>query len=141
MRFWDSSAIVPLLVFEKETQECIRALRSDQEVMVWTMSKVEVFSTLCRRFREGSLKEIDFDSAKKRMNEFFDMAFEVISVPKVKERALRFLQVHILRTADALQLAAVLVATREDTLKLQIMSFDERLTQAAKREGFIVNPK
>lgn len=141
MRFWDSSAIVPLLVFEKETQECIRALRSYQEVMVWTMSKVEVFSALCKRFREGSLKEIDFDSAKKRMNEFSDMAFEVISVAKVKERALRLLQVHTLRTADALQLAAVLVATREDTLKLQIMSFDERLTQAAKREGFIVNPK
>jgi predicted nucleic acid-binding protein len=141
MRFWDSSAIVPLLVLEKETEECIRAFRSDQEVMIWTMSKVEVFSALCKRFREGSLKEIDFDSAKKRMNEFFDMAFEVISVTKVKDRALRLLQVHTLRAADALQLAAVLVATREDTLKLQIMSFDEKLAQAAKREGFIVNPK
>jgi len=140
MRFWDSSAIVPLLVLEEETEECIRAFRSDQEVMVWTMSKIEVCSALCRRFHEGSLKENDFDSARKRMNEFFDVAFEIISVAKVKDRALRLLQVHKLSAVDALQLAAALVSTQEDTLKLQIMSFDERLSQAAKREGFIVNP-
>jgi predicted nucleic acid-binding protein len=140
MRFWDSSAIVPLLVLEKETEQCIRAFRSDKAVMVWTMSKVEVFSALCRRFREGALKEIDFDSAKKRMNDFFDMAFEIISVPKVKDRALRLLQVHPLRAADAMQLASVLVATQEDTSIVPIMSFDDRLTMAARREGFNVNP-
>lgn len=139
MRFWDSSAIVPLLVFEKETEECIRAFRYDQEVMVWTMSKVEVFSALCRRFREGSLKEIDFNLAKKRMNEFFDMAFEIISVPKVKDRALRLLQVHTLRAAGALQLAAILVATQEDTLKLRIMTFDKRLARQPNLKGLLSN--
>ena len=86
MRFWDSSAIVPLLVLEKETEQCIKAFQSDQGVLVWTMSKVEVFSALCRRYREGALKEVDFDSAKKRMNVFFDTAFEIISVPKVKDK-------------------------------------------------------
>lgn len=140
MRFWDSSAIVPLLVLEKETEQCIRAFQSDPEVMVWTMSKVEVFSALCRRFREGGLREIDFDSAKKRMSDFFDMAFEIISLTKVKDRALRLLQVHQLRAADAMQLASVLVATREDPSRMQIMSFDNRLSLAAKRECFIVNP-
>jgi hypothetical protein len=140
MRFWDSSAIVPLLVLEKETEQCIMAFQSDQEVMVWTLSKVEVLSALCRRLRDGSLKEIDFDSAKKRMDDFFDMAFEIISVPKVKDRALRLLQVHPLRAADAVQLASVLVATQEDTSRVPIMSFDDKLTLAAKREGFTVCP-
>lgn len=139
MRFWDSSAIVPLLVLEKETEQCIKTFQSDQGVLVWTMSKVEVFSALCRRFREGALKEVDFYSAKKRMNDFFDMAFEIISVPKVKDRALRLLQVHHLRAADAMQLAAVLVASQEDPSRMPIMSFDDRLTMAAKREGFTVN--
>jgi predicted nucleic acid-binding protein len=127
-------------VLEKETEQCIRAFQSDKEVMVWTMSKVEVFSALCRRLREGGLKESDFDSAKKRMNDFFDMAFEIISLPKVKDRALRLLQVHPLRAADAMQLASVLVATQEDTSIAPIMSFDDRLTMAARREGFNVNP-
>jgi predicted nucleic acid-binding protein len=140
VRFWDASAIVPFLVSEKETSQCVKALHSDREAMVWTMSKVEVFSALCRRLREGSLREVVFASAKERMNEFFDMAFEIISVPKVKDRALRLLQVHPLRAADAMQLASVLVATQEDPSKMPIMSFDNRLIQAARLEGFAVNP-
>lgn len=86
------------------------------------------------------MREVVFASAKERMNEFFDMAFEIISVPKVKDRALRLLQVHTLRAPDAMQLASVLVATQEDPSKVPIMSFDNRLIQAARREGFAVNP-
>jgi len=74
------------------------------------------------------------------MNDFFDRAYEIVSLQKVKDRALRLLQVHPLRAADALQLAAALVATLEEPKKLPIMSFDKRLNDAAKREGFIVNP-
>jgi predicted nucleic acid-binding protein len=57
----------------------------------------------------------------------------------LKNRALRLLQVHPLRAADALHLASALVATQEDPSKLPIMSFDERLTRAARKEGFMVN--
>jgi hypothetical protein len=39
-----------------------------------------------------------------------------------------------------MQLASVLVATQEDPSKVPIMSFDNRLIQAARREGFAVNP-
>ena len=140
MRFWDSSAIIPLLVFEEETEYCVQAYRTDSEMLTWTMSKVEVFSALCRRLREESLNDIDFESAKARMNTIFDSVHEITSIPKVKERALRLLRVHPLRAADTMQLASALVATEEDPSKLPIMCFDERLAQAAKREGFIVNP-
>lgn len=140
MRFWDSSAIIPLLVLEKETEYCTRAFQADKDVMVWTLSKVEVLSALCRRQREKALSDESFERALSRMNDFFDSAFEVYTIPKVKERALRLLRVHPLRAADALQLASVLVATQEDTSKLELMCFDERLKQAARREGFSVNP-
>ena len=140
MRFWDSSAIIPLIVLEDQSQYCINAFKADSEIMAWTMSKVEVFSALCRRFREDSLNEKTFELAKARMNDFFDIVFEIVALSKVKDRALRLLQVHTLRAADAMQLASVLVATQEDTSKLPIMCFDDRLKRAAKREGFIVNP-
>ena len=140
MRFWDSSAIIPLIVIEDQSQYCINAFKADNEIMVWTMSKIEVFSALCRRFREDSLNEKTFDLAKTRMNDLFDIVFEIVALSKVKDRALRLLQVHTLRAADAMQLASILVATQEDTSKLPIMCFDDRLKQAAKREGFIVNP-
>jgi hypothetical protein len=140
MRFWDSSAIIPLLVLEDKTEYCISAFQTDKEIMVWTMSKVEVFSALCRSFKENTLTEGTFELAKKRMTDLFDIAFEIVSISKVKERALRLSQVHTLKAADALQLASVLVATQEVTSKLPIMCFDEKLKQAAKLEGFAINP-
>ncbi len=141
MRFWDSSAIVPLLVLEKETDLCLKALDVDPATMVWTMSQVEVLSAICRRVREGCLSEDSLDIVKKRMQVFFDSAFEIVSIQKVKDRALRLLQVHSLKAADALQLASALVVTQEDPIKMPIMSFDNQLNQAARREGFVVNPE
>jgi predicted nucleic acid-binding protein len=141
MKFWDASAVVPLIVQEEETEYCIKQFSVDEDVMVWTLSKIEVFSALCRRFRDSSLTEEAFEFAKGRMNDFFDMVFEIVSISKVKERALSLLQVHPLKAADALQLASVLVATEEDPSRLPIICFDERLGQAARREGFTVNPQ
>lgn len=140
MKFWDASAVVPLIVREEKTEYCVKKFRSDEDVLVWTLSKIEVLSALCRRFRENSLNEGAFELAKDRMNDFFDMVFEVVSISKVKERALRLLQVHPLKSADALQLAAVLVSTEEDPSRLPIICFEERLSRAARCEGFIVNP-
>ncbi len=141
MKFWDASAVVPLIVQEEKTEYCIKQFRDDEDAIVWTLSKIEVFSALCRRFRDNSLTEEAFELSKTRMNDFFDMVFEVVSIPKVKQRALRLLQVHPLKAADALQLASVLVATEEDPSRLPIICFDERLGHAARREGFTVNPQ
>ncbi|MFZ0241060.1 MAG: type II toxin-antitoxin system VapC family toxin [Desulfobacterales bacterium] len=141
MRFWDSSAIIPLLVLEKESAYCIDALRADGDILIWTMTHIEVFSALCRRLREGSLGPEAFDAAKKRTRDLLESAFEVVTIEKVEHRALRLLQVHPLRAADALQLAAVLVATEENVSRLPIMCFDDRLITAARLEGFEVNPQ
>jgi hypothetical protein len=140
MRFWDSSAIIPLLVLEEQTEYCLEAFHMDSDAMVWTMTKIEVFSALCRRMRDGSLGQETFDAAKRGMDELFESVYEVVAIRLVKERALRLLRIHPLRAADALQLAAVLVAADENVKRLPIMCFDDRLTTAAKLEGFEVNP-
>ena len=140
MRFWDSSAIIPLIVKEEQTAYCVKALEEDNQMLAWSLSKVEVFSALCRRYRDGALNDDSFEKARERMYNLFDTVFEVAAATKVKERALRLLQVHPLRAADALQLAAALVAVREEVHKMALMCFDNRLTAAAKREGFTINP-
>jgi len=140
MRFWDSSALVPLLVHEKESELCAEAYRSDREILIWTLSKVEVFSALCRRMRDGALDDQAFETARNRMNDLFDTVYEVAAVDRVKERAMRLLRVHPIRAADALQLAAILVATQEKVDRLPVMCLDDRLAEAAKLEGFEVNP-
>jgi predicted nucleic acid-binding protein len=140
MKFWDSSALVPLLVKEKETRYCLKTLSDDQEMLVWCLSKVEVISALCRRLSDRAFGEEEFQKAKRHLNDLIERAYEVQAIEKVKARALRLLEVHPLRAADACQLAAVLVATQEDPNRLAMVCFDQNLKNAALKEGFSVNP-
>jgi predicted nucleic acid-binding protein len=140
MKFWDSSAIVPLLMNEEGTDYCLKTLSDDQEMLIWCLSKVEVISALCRRVRDGMLSESDFQRAKRHLNQITERAYEVKAIEKVRDRALRLLEVHPLRAADACQLASALIATQEDPNRLGILCFDQRLRNAAIKEGFLVNP-
>lgn len=140
MKFWDSSAIVPLVVNEEETDYCLKTLSHDQEMLIWCLSRLEVMSALCRQVRDKTLSDTEFQKAKTRMNDLIERAYEVKAIEKVKQRALRLLEVHPLRAADACQLASALVASQEDPGRLTIVCFDQRLMKAAIKEGFVVNP-
>ena len=61
-------------------------------------------------------------------------------IDPVKARAKRLLGVHTLRAADALQLAAALTAANDEPSKIELVSLDEGLNEAARREGFRVLP-
>ncbi len=74
------------------------------------------------------------------MNDLIERAHEVKVIQKVRDRALRLLEVHRLRAADACQLASALVATQEEPDRLAVVCFDQRLMRAAIKEGFVVNP-
>jgi hypothetical protein len=52
--------------------------------------------------------------------------------------AQRLLRVHPLRAADSLQLAAAIVAAEGDPATLEFVGLDDRLNDAAAREGFRV---
>ena len=140
MKFWDSSAIVPLVVNEEETDYCLKTLSHDQEMLIWCLNRLEVMSALCRQVRDKTLSDTEFQKAKTRMNDLIERAYEVKAIEKVKQRALRLLEVHPLRAADACQLASALVASQEDPGRLTIVCFDQRLKKAAIKEGFVVNP-
>lgn len=140
MKFWDSSAIVPLLVEEKETDYCLKTLSDDQEMLIWCLSKVEIVSALCRRARDETISDGYFQKAKRRLNDLIERAYEIRAINHVRQRALRLLEVHPMRAADACQLASALVATQEDPGRLAIICFDQRLKKSAVKEGFFVNP-
>ena len=52
MRFWDASAIVPLVALEKETGDCRTLLAEDRDIVVWLLTPVEVISALTRSVRK-----------------------------------------------------------------------------------------
>lgn len=140
MKFWDAFAIVPLIVEEDNTDYCLGVLSRDPEMLIWCLSRVEVISALCRRRRENRLTEQAFREAKERLRSLMDSAYEISAVEGVRSRAMRLLEGHPLRAADACQLAAVLIGVQEDPERLAIVCFDDRLERAANKEGFVVNP-
>ena len=56
----------------------------------------------------------------------------------VRETATRLLRVHSLRAADALQLAAAIVAAEQRPAALEMLTLDDRVAGAARKEGFAV---
>lgn len=136
MKFWDSSALVPLLVREESTTSLQALHRADPQLLVWWGSEVECSSALARREREGSLSREASAEAFDRLQVLSRDWHEIQPVTEVREIAVRFVRVHDLRAADALQLAAAFVAAEGRPTTLEIVSLDGRLVDAARLEGF-----
>lgn len=138
MRFWDSSAIVPLLVTEATTQFVQRIAQRDPAMVVWWNSRVECISALVRQERAKSLDAKAFANALSRLKQLSDAWHEVEPSEMLRETAVRFLKVHALRAADALQLAAAFTAAEGRPASLEMFTLDERLAGAARKEGFVL---
>ncbi len=139
MKFWDSSAVLPLLVAEPSSAAVAAVYTRDAEQVVWCLTEVEAASAMSRREREGSELE-DVAGARGKLRWLVERWEEVTSIQSVRARALRLLGTHALRAADALQLAAALVFCDERTESLPFVCLDERLADAARKERFPVLP-
>ena len=139
MKYWDSSAIVALLVEERATAGLREIHEQDPEQTVWCFSSVEIASAVARRVGEGLLPA-ERDSLAAALRLLSERWREIVSLEPVRSRALRLVHTHPLRAGDALQLAAALVATDERPEVLPFVCVDERLRDCARSEGFPVLP-
>jgi predicted nucleic acid-binding protein len=138
VKFWDSSAIVPLLVGETTSLRLQSLARRDPDMLVWWASQVECASAMARLEREGGLEPGDASQAFQRLKPLAESWHQIEPSEIVRETAIRFLRVHSLRAADALQLAAAFVAAEGRPASLQAVTLDDRLADAMQREGFEV---
>lgn len=138
MRYWDSSALVPLLVDERETPGRLALLDQDWRITTWWASGVECASALHRLDRETAPSRGRREDAWRNLRRLASSWREIGPSERLRQRAVRLLGAHALRAADALQLAAALVACDEDPTVLDFVSGDARLSEAARREGFAV---
>jgi predicted nucleic acid-binding protein len=109
VKFWDSSAIIPLCLKEPASETVIRPLKSDEDIIVWWITRVECLFALSRRRRERKLSLHAEVEAKAILSVLSGEWSEVQPSELVRQRAERLLQVHPLRAADSFQLAAALV--------------------------------
>ena len=141
MRFWDSSAVVPLLVREARTPKASALLDADSEMLVWWATEIECVSAIARLEREGALATRAATLAIGRLTRLASIWHEVLPSAPLRAAAARLLRVHELRAADALQIAAAITGAEGRPPALEFVCVDERLRQAAEREGFAVVPR
>ena len=141
MKFWDSSALVPLLVEEETTIPLRNLYLADPGTIAWWGTPVECASSLSRLEREGTLSPQAATEALERLDALARHWHRIEPVDAVLETARRLLRVHPLRAADSLQLAAAFLASEGRPSTLEFVCLDDRLVIAAQREGFQVRDR
>jgi predicted nucleic acid-binding protein len=126
------------MVDEAPREALLALLERDPVILVWWGTAVECVSAIARREREGALAFPDATAAFERLRALAGEWQEVLPSDPVRMTAQRLLRVHPLRAADSLQLAAAIVAAEGDPATLEFVGLDDRLNDAAAREGFRV---
>jgi predicted nucleic acid-binding protein len=136
VRFWDTSAVVPLCTAEQHSERLHSMLERDPHMVVWWGTRVECTSAFARRRREGAFSPSD-ERAALRVLEVLGSSWRIVTPTEaVRDRAMRLVRVHPLRAADAFQLAAALAWVDDSPRDQVLVTLDRRLAEAARLEGF-----
>jgi uncharacterized protein with PIN domain len=140
LRFWDTSAIIPLAVEESTSGLMDYLLREDAEIMVWWGTEVECVSALSSVFRDERFSRRDLEGSLQRIGVLIEAWSEVQPVDEVRIQAERLLFAYRLRAMDAQQLGAALLWCDGRAQEAELVSLDHRMRIAARNEGFAVLP-
>ena len=138
MRYWDASALVPLVVAEPNSGMARTWLSEDDQIVTWAWTRTEIVSAVERRAREGSLSRPQRREVLRRFEAFAASWDEVTDVLAVRSRANALLARHPLRAADAGQLGAALLIQERLAGVLTFVCLDHRLSSAAELESLRV---
>lgn len=140
MMFWDSSAIIPLCIEERQTKAVRNIARKDGAMAAWWGSIIECYSAFARLSRENFLKPAQEDIVRQALALLLTSWTEIEPGQDIRDIAERLLFLHPLHFADSLQLAAALVWSGNIPKGHRFVCLDNRLREAAKKEGFTLLP-
>ena len=141
VNFWDSSALVPLVVPEKNSLALLDFKESSEMIFTWTLAPVEVLSAFYRLLRTKEISPETHQNAAITWKAVEDALELINETESVKAKAKRILNLHPLKAADALQLAAALAAASDNPPDHTFVSLDNSLRTAAQKEGFQIFPQ
>lgn len=136
MIFWDTSAVVPLLVEEPASGLVLALLQEGVPAAVWWGTAIECASALSRRERDGGLSPLAVDQAMARLEVLAQSWSEVLPTDLTREHSVNLLRRHPIRAADAMRLAAAITLARGRPRGHRFATVDSRLAAAARGEGF-----
>lgn len=133
--FWDTSALVPLCV-QQQPSPAVRQLLEQHEIAVWWATPVEMRSAFERLLRMGQLTGSEHAAAGARLEKLRRGWRELQPSEVLRAHAETFLMTHLLRAADALQLAAAWTWCSGTPQTYVFISGDAQLLEAARQIGF-----
>jgi predicted nucleic acid-binding protein len=136
VQYWDTSAPLPLFVREASSDTVAALLDRDPAIVCWSGTSIECASAIARLEREAGIDRVTARALQRRVSNAAREWSEVPAIDDVRAQAVRLLQMHPLRAAEALQLAAAIVASDFAPSKMPFVTLDLRLADAAAREGF-----
>lgn len=92
MRFWDASAIVPLLVDEPSRGALLQLIEQDPVMIVWWGTPVECVSAIASREREALLALEEATAAIARLRALASAWQEVLATAPIRNTAQRLLR-------------------------------------------------
>lgn len=107
----------------------------------WILTPIEGLSAIRRLERTRAISITQSENIIHEWKILCEGLYIIKDVPLVIQQAERVLGLHPLKAADALQLAASLVACNHDTSAHTFVTLDQQLKTAAKKEGFRVWPE
>ena len=140
MRYWDASALVPLVVAEPASDRVREWLAEDGHIITWVWTCTEIVSAVERRSREGALSRMERREVLGRFDALAGDWDEVTDILAVRSRANALLARHPLRAADAGQLGAAVLVQEQSAEPLTFVCLDQRLSSAAELQGLRVLP-
>jgi len=134
--FWDASAIALLCCLQPQTRAARQARRLFPQLVTWWATSVECNSALRRLGRVQELTARETQQAFQELDRLRLRWTEVAPLEEVRSLAERLLGSYPLRAADSLQLAAALTWCNRHPRGKTFVSGDEKLLEAAEKEGF-----
>jgi predicted nucleic acid-binding protein len=140
LSYWDTSALVPIVVDEPRTAEMRAFAAEELDPATSWLTVVECCSAVARLERARALTPPEAQQALHELGALLRDFEEVAMTEQLRPLAQQVLRSHPLRAADALHLAAALVWAENRPQGRAFICLDARLRDAALREGFTVLP-
>ena len=141
MKFWDSSALLPLIFREPASESMSNLVRDDGDIAVWWGTWAECAVAVSRLKREKGFDDETEDDARTRLDRLAEGWYEVEPTDGLRLLAMIVSRDHHLKAADCLQLASALRWCEGEAANAGFVCLDNRLQRAAQGEGFRVLPE
>lgn len=141
MKFWDSSAIIPLCLEEPQSEVVRAILEQDNSIAVWWGSYTECSSAFARLLRDGYMTTEEEEQAREILSSLSLVWTEIEPSEDIRDVSGRLLLNHALRAADSLQLSAAIIWADKKPKGRHFVCLDIKLREAARKEGFSLLPE